>query len=108
MKSNTIQVLEESNRIGIEFLRTELVAGHTFLDIANATDIDATRERTRENARRAYELVVRMMVRLNLSLADQAELQAKLNDLKRRLDSLPLETPPKKFRTEFWTGSTTG
>jgi hypothetical protein len=89
MKPNTMRVLEESNRIGIEFLRTELEAGHTFLDIADVTDVETTRKRTRQHARRAYDLVLRLMVRLNLSLADEDELHCKLNDLRRRLDSLP-------------------
>jgi len=89
MRLDTMRVLQESNSIGVQFLRTELKTGHTLLDIAEVTEVEATRMRTLRNAWHAYDLVLRMMNRLNLSLADQEDLCSGLHALKRRLDSSP-------------------
>jgi hypothetical protein len=82
-----MRVLQESNEIGIEFLRTELDTGHTFLDIAQVTAVESTRLRTLESACRAYESVIHLIERLYLSAEEDVELHGKLAELKRRLDS---------------------
>lgn len=88
---NVTRVLLESNRIGVEFLQTELETGHTFLDIAQATDVESTRTRTLQSARRAYETTVRSIERLDLSPELQEDLQLKIVELRRRLESLRSE-----------------
>jgi hypothetical protein len=87
MDSRTMRVLQQSNEVGIQFLRTELDTGHTFLDIAQVTAVESTRLRTLENACRAYESIVRVIGRLELTREEDLELHGKLAELKRRLDS---------------------
>jgi hypothetical protein len=87
MDSRTMRVLQQSNEVGIDFLRTELDTGHTFLDIAQVTGVVSNRLRTLESACRAYETVNRMIGRLDLSPEEDVELHGKLAELKRRLDS---------------------
>ena len=67
MESKTKRILHESNQIGIQFLRTDLQAGHTLMDIADVTNVETSRKRTVYNARRAYDFVLWLMVRLDLS-----------------------------------------
>jgi len=89
MRPDTLRIWRESNQVGIQFLRTELKAGHTFLDIAGGTDVETTRLRTARVAKRAYDRVAVLMPRLNLSISERDELKGKLEDLKRRLESNP-------------------
>lgn len=89
MKSEMERVLEESREVGIAFLRTELETGNTLLDVSGSTEIESTRARTLENARRVYDLVLRLMRKLDLSAAEVGELEAGLTNMKRRLDSPP-------------------
>jgi hypothetical protein len=51
------------------------------------TAFETTRRRTVNNACRAYELVVHMIDRVDLSSAEKTELQTRLADLKQRFDS---------------------
>jgi len=88
MKPDSMRVWRESNQVGIQFLRTELKAGHTFLDIAEVTDVEATRRRTTRIAWQAYDRVLGLIPRLELSFAEHDELKGKLEDLKRRLKSI--------------------
>ncbi len=89
MDSETLRVLQESNEIGIRFLRTEITTGHTLLDVVELTGITTTRVRTLENANRAYESASRLIQRLDLSPEEEMELKRELVELKRRLDSEP-------------------
>jgi hypothetical protein len=87
MKPNTTCVLEESNEIGIHFLRTELATGNTLLDVAEVTDVETTRMRTVLHAGRAYDLALQLMARLAFSRDEDKEMNGKLDALKQRLDS---------------------
>jgi hypothetical protein len=86
LHQNTARVLAESNRIGIQFLRTELETGHTMLDVFETSEVESTRNRSQENAGKVYDLVTRLIPRLDLSARDEKELQQSLGELKRRLD----------------------
>ncbi len=86
MDQKAIRVMRESNEAGIHFLRIEIEAANTFLDIANVTGLQPTRKRTVGNAVRAYELVNRLMPRLDLTPAEETELMRDLTVLKKRLD----------------------
>jgi hypothetical protein len=86
MNSNTVRVIQESHEAGVQFLRTELETGHTFMDVAEVTNLDGTRVRTRQNAIRVYQLVTRLMKRMELTPEDEDELRTKLAHLKRRID----------------------
>jgi hypothetical protein len=87
MNPNAPQVIQESHEAGVQFLYTELETGNTFMDVAEVTNLDETRIRTRQNAIRAYQTVIRLMKRMVLSHEDTAELRARLAQLKRRIDS---------------------
>jgi len=85
---STRQVVEESNRVGVQFLLADLTAALTFLDVADATGSWDTRNRNLQNARSAYETVLRLLPRVFPSVEERSALQAKLDQLKKRLLAL--------------------
>lgn len=85
---NAARVMLESNRIGVEFLQTELATGHTFLDIAQVTTVESTRVRTLQNAGLVYETAVHLIRRLDLPPGLEEDLQFRIVELRRRLESL--------------------
>ncbi|HLY40114.1 MAG TPA: hypothetical protein VKR52_02825 [Terracidiphilus sp.] len=86
-KSNR-QIVEETNRAGVQFLLADLVAALTFLDVADVTDDENTRTRNRHHARLAYETVLKLLPRISPSDEERPELESKLEDLKNRLLAL--------------------
>jgi len=87
-KSNTGQIMEESRRIGVQFLIADLSVAMTFLDVADVTRSEEVRMRNREHARTAYAAVQRFMPRLSPSEEERPELEARLASLKTRLLAL--------------------
>ncbi len=75
------------NRTGVEFLITDLDLGCTFMDVAQTSWIKETVTRNHKNARRAYDTVVRLLVKLELDKTTYQILEAKLTDLKARLEA---------------------
>ena len=75
-----------NNALG--FLRTDLDTALTFLDVAESTDNEATRQRNHANARLAYDTVVRLMQSLLLDDTQRGELTEKLALLKSRLQNV--------------------
>ncbi len=87
MTTPTSQLIQQSHRIGVEFLLIDLDTAHTFLDVADATSSHETRTRNRENARIAYDAVLRLLPRLALTDEQRAVLDAKIAELKDRLNA---------------------
>ena len=83
--ATTRQIMEESNRIGVEFLIADVSVALTFLEVAETTRSEGVRKRNRENARVAYEAVQHFLPRLCPSEEELAELEVKLSTLKTRL-----------------------
>lgn len=76
-----------SNRLGVELLFTDCDLAMTFLDVAANSQNPAAVQRNVENARKAYEAILRHMPKLILTAAEDQEIRSKLSELKRRLDA---------------------
>jgi len=70
-----------------EFLVTDLDTALTFMDIAESSDNAATKQRNHANARRAHDVVVRLMQNLSLDANQRDVLAQKLALLKSRLQN---------------------
>ncbi|MFP5236996.1 MAG: hypothetical protein ACLGSD_13940 [Acidobacteriota bacterium] len=92
MEKSTRQIMAESNQIGVQFLLADLATGITFLNVAEVTQIAATRERNYGSAWTAYRTVLRLLPRVTPTVEQQAELTAKITELKRRLTAAGFET----------------
>lgn len=85
---STRQIVEESNRVGVQFLMAETLVGLTFLDVSNTTGSDETRARNRQLALTAYETVLRLLPKVTPRGEEREALQTKLVELRRRLIDL--------------------
>jgi hypothetical protein len=88
-------ILEESNRVGVQFLLADLAIALTFLNVADATHSPESRSRNHQNAVLAYQTVVRLIRRLTPSAEEHEELHAKLAILKSRLAAIGLLDNPE-------------
>lgn len=86
-KSNR-QVMAESNRVGVQFLVAEIEIALTFLEVADVTRQEDVRNRNRENARVAYDTVLKLLPKVSPSECERSTLEAKLEELKKRLLAL--------------------
>lgn len=81
---------EESNKIGTEFLLTELDTAFTFLAVADTTSSAETRERNRNNALEAYKSAFRMQKQVVMEPHQKNQFDQKMAELKKRLEELGL------------------
>jgi hypothetical protein len=77
----------EWNHTGAEFLMADLDTAMVFLDVAETSGCEDTVQRNRNNARRAYDMVLRLFTTLKLSETDREAITAKLAVLKKRLEA---------------------
>lgn len=84
--SKSLQLIENSNRIGVDFLRADLDTGLTFLKIACTTTYPDGRARNFAKALLAYRTVLRFLPRVTPSPDEQLEIRAKLEELRLRLE----------------------
>lgn len=82
----TARLLRQSNRIGVDFLLTDLDTAHTFLDIADVTEAVRTHSHNHERARGIYLTVQRLLPRVVPEAEEQMRLDEKLSQLKKRLE----------------------
>jgi hypothetical protein len=85
MPRSTAQLLEESHRIGVQFLLADLATAFTFLDVSEVTEIEESRKRNLEKARYVYDTVMRLMPKVEPSNEERAVLEHNLAELRRRL-----------------------
>jgi len=85
MPISTAQLLEQSHRIGVQFLLADLAAALTFLDVAEVTELEESRTRNRQKARYVYDTVIRLMPKVATSNEERAALEDRVAELKRRL-----------------------
>ena len=78
-------LIEQSNRIGIEFLLADLNTGLTFLQIAHVTTSAAGRVRNFEKALEVYRTVERLLPRVVPAADEQLKIQTMLGELRSRL-----------------------
>ena len=79
---------EEANRANTNFLKVDADTALTFTDIALSTEDPVKKRRNVRSARRAYDTVMRLIEKVDLSDSDGRILGAKLLSLKARLDAL--------------------
>ena len=83
----------ESDKMGTEFVMTELKLALSLLDIASHSFNQEQRERLCKDARRSYDLAFQALLHLTPSKEDQAEIEAKLHKLQSRLSDLGTVDP---------------
>jgi hypothetical protein len=75
------------NHTGVEFLLVDLDLALTFVDVAAASHIEETRHRNHHNARTAYDTVLRRLGKLTPDAGQRKAIDAKVADLKKRLQA---------------------
>jgi hypothetical protein len=73
---------------GFDFVLVDLDLGMTFMDVAETSRVAETTSRNQNNARRAYDAVLRLSEKLKLSPSQRQAIDAKLPVLKARLQSV--------------------
>ena len=76
------------NPTGPKFLLVDLDLAMTCMDVAEASRIEETRRRNHDNARTAYDTILRLLENLRPSLAERQAIDAKLAILKMRLQAV--------------------
>ncbi|MBV9505297.1 MAG: hypothetical protein JO323_09880 [Acidobacteriia bacterium] len=76
------------NNTGIEFLLTDLDMALTFMDIAAISQIQETVDRNHENARDAYDTVLRLLQNLTPDTDQRSAIDHRMGILKARLEAV--------------------
>jgi hypothetical protein len=75
-------------RAGVEFLLTELKTGGTFVELARQSVDNGKIRRNRQNARKAYDSVLKFIDRVVLSDGERSRIDDSLRTLKNSLKKL--------------------
>lgn len=86
LRKRSACLLDQTNRIGIDFLLADLNTGLTFLQVAHVTSSPANRQRNFDRAYEVYRTVTRLKARVVLTPDAQSEIGKKLADLKNELE----------------------
>jgi len=79
------RLIERSNAIGIDFLRTDLVTALTFIQVAETSNSPETSTRNFRKALEAYRAVLHFLPRLLPSTAEFEEIRSKLEQVRLHL-----------------------
>jgi len=85
----------QSDEMGTKFVVTELRLALSLLDIAGHSFNRERRKRMCNDAKRSYELVFQALPHFTLSKEDQVEIDAKLHELRSRLNRLGIFDLPQ-------------
>ncbi len=88
MEADTDLLRERTNRSGIDFLFIDLDVANTLLDIAEGTRNEETARRNQNNARKAYDTLLRLLPKLRPNKQERQELDRKLSLLRDRLQTV--------------------
>ena len=77
-----------ANQHGVEFLLIDLDLAMTFMDVAETSRTEEIIRRNQNNARKAYDTVLRLLENLRPSLTERQAVDAKLAILKMRLQGV--------------------
>src|SRR5260370_42533220 len=104
MDQRSARLLEDSNRVGISFLLTDLKTILTFLNIADVTANEETRLRNRTQARNGYRAVLRHLPGVRPSPEERLEIEEKLATIKSRLENagIAVEATPTQVIQHHW------
>ena len=67
---------------GRDFLRAELLVGFTRANIAQNTSDESKKQRNRQEARKAYDAILRFLPQTFLSQEEKEQIDSKLTELK--------------------------
>ena len=82
------RILRDSNRIGVQFLFTDLKVALTFLAVASTSgDLETTRRNWR-NARKAHDAVLHLLQGLTPTEEELQSINEKLSALRLRLQAV--------------------
>jgi hypothetical protein len=88
------RLLGDVNQAGVQFIFNDLDLACTFLDVAAASTDDETARRNQENARKAYDGVVRFLKFLRLTPKERSAIDEMLGVLKTRMPPIVLRSGP--------------
>ena len=83
-----LQLSSDLNKTSIEFLITDLETALTFLDVAQTSGDQKTKQRNHKNAHNAYDSVIRLLPKVKPTAAQQQAIDEKLTLLKARLEAV--------------------
>lgn len=87
--ARSAQLQNDSTRIGVDFLRTDIETALIFANAAlNSSDDPEKRARNQTNARNGYDTVVRLSERLELTDLERKDVDSMLAELKSVLERL--------------------
>jgi hypothetical protein len=81
-------ILRDSNRIGVQFLFTDLDVALSFLAIAASSGDPAVQQRNWRNARKAHDAVLHLLSRLTPTNEEVQFIKEKLSALRLRLQAV--------------------
>ena len=76
------------NQSGVAFVLTDLDLALTFMDVADASQIEETIRRNHRNARTAYDTVLRLLEKLTPNADQRQAIDEKIASLKTRLQAV--------------------
>lgn len=92
MVSKNSRLLDETNRIGVQYLLVEVQTGLTFLNVADTTELPENRARNLQNAFKAYQSVQRMLSQVTLLPEEKLALDSGMEELRSRLNKAGVST----------------
>lgn len=92
MVSKNSRLLDETNRIGVQYLLVEVQTGLTFLNVADTTELPENRARNLQNALKAYQSVQRMLSQVTLLPEEKLALDSAMEELRSRLNKAGVST----------------
>jgi hypothetical protein len=78
----------DPEKAAVDFLRTEIATGHTFVEMALTSDDSDKRTRNREFAQTACDTVVRFLPRVALNAEERDEINGGLAGLQAAIDCI--------------------
>ena len=75
------ELRSDSNQTGIQFLLTEIELARSFLDIANRMSDPTRSQRLITDSRKAFETVIHLMPRFELTPRQQSAIDSKLQEI---------------------------
>ena len=83
----------ESDKVGAQFVKTELKLVLLYLDIAAHSFSNGRRNKICKDARGSYETILQALSHLSLTDKEQAVVNAKLHQVRARLEYLAISEP---------------
>jgi hypothetical protein len=80
------ELIERTNRAGVDFLFTDIEMALTFLHVGETSISRETRDRNLGKALQGFRTVLHFLSRVVMSTEQRIDLEQKLHDLKSRLE----------------------